>query len=334
MAALRVSSARWQHLRRLAELSRKGSDRSHCLVVPPHGWSPIQETVLASPPLPGLWPARTRTLALLEADRVVAYGQARTHRAPERWDIVQLAVEGPGRGSSEGATTPQQRVVTLLGGIVEAAEGAGVARLFARLPAASESAPLFRQAGFARLLTEYACLAPARSVGPPPAIVGLRPQQRADSFPLWQLYRVSTPLAIQSAEGHGSRNWDLPAASALPWLGYRFQAERFVVGGPEGRPVAWLRLALKRQEPSSAQLMIDPTALDLVDTLLDFALARAAAAGGKTVAFALREYQSHLRAVLEARGFRVAEASDLFVNRLALVVPQPVYAPALEKVAT
>ena len=177
------------------------------------------------------------------------------------------------------------------------------------------------------MLTEhtYVANAPARST--PLPHLGLREQRPADAYPLWQLYRASTPAVVQTAEALSSRQWDLP----LPLLPRR-RASGWVVPGPE-RPMAWVQLAGDGPKSVAAEVMIDPDATDLIADLLDYIVAQVGGSNTR-LSYTVREHQTALRFALESRGFGVAASSDLLVKRLAVPVLWRGLVPILEKVAT
>ncbi len=293
-------------------------------------WAAIR----SHPPVAGLWPSHTRTFALREGRRVIGFAQTTLRREPDQWEIMYLVLAPPGSAGSPPvvAAAAERRVVQLLSGICEAAEAEGATRLFARLPEGSATVECFRRWGFDKVLTEhtYAVQIQARSASPPR--LDLRAQRPADSYPLWQLYRASTPAVVQTAEAVSSRQWDLPLPLLPRWLLPRRRARGWVVPGAE-RPLAWVQLAMDGYKSAVAEVMVDPDATDLVQGLLDYLVAQVG--GGNTLlTCTVREHQTALRFALEARGFRLAASSDLVVKCLAVPVFQRGLVPILEKVAT
>ncbi len=322
IAVLTISFARLQDLFRFGELSRHGSS----LVRRPRTWSPLRAAIRSHGPVAGLWPARTRTFALREDRRVIGFAQTSLRREPDQWEIMYLVL-APADSAGSPPAAADRHVAQLLSGICEAAEEEGTTRLFVRLPEDSATGECFRRVGFAKVLTEhtYAANAPARSA--PPPHLDLREQRPADAYPLWQLYRASTPAVVQTAEALSSRQWDLP----LPLLPRR-RPRGWVVPGPE-RPVAWVQLADDGHKAVAAEVMVDPDATDLIADLLDYLIAQVGGSNTR-LACTVREYQTDLRFALEDRGFEVAASSDLMVKRLAIPVLRRGLVPILEKVAT
>ncbi len=324
IAVLTVSSARLQDLLRFGELSRHGSS----LVRRPRTWSPWWAALRSHPPVAGLWPSHTRTFALWEGRRVSGFAQTTLRREPDQWEIMYLVLApAGGTGSPAGASADERRVAQLLSGICEAAEAEGTTRLFARLPEDSATVECFRRVGFAKVLTEHTYVATAPAGRAPPPRLDLRAQRPADAYPLWQLYRASTPAVVQTAEALSSRQWDLPLS-----LLSRRRGRGWVVPGAE-RPLAWVQLAHDGHKSAMVEVMVDPDATDLSADLLDYIIAQVG--GGNTVlTCTVREHQTSLRFALEARGFNWTASSDLVVKRLAVPVLQRGLVPILEKVAT
>ena len=321
-AVLTISSARLQDLLRFGELSRHGA----APVRPPRNWSPLAAAIRSHPPIAALWPSHTRTFALREGRRTIGFAQTTLRREPDQWEIMYMVL-APGGSAPPPSVAAERCVAQLLGGICEAAEEEGTTRLFARLPESSALVECFRRVGFNKVLAEhtYAAHVQARSAPPP---VGLREQRPADAYPLWQLYRASTPAVVQTAEALSSRQWDLPPR----WLLTRRRGRGWVVPGAE-RPVAWVQLARDGHKSAVAEVMVDPDASDLIETLLDYVVAQAGN-GGTRLTCTVREHQIAVQRALESRGFGVVASSELVVKRLAIPVLQRGLVPILEKVAT
>ena len=324
-AVLTISSARLQDLWRFGELSRHGFS----LVRRPPTWSPLWAAIRSHPPVAGLWPSHTRTFALRESRRVSGFAQTTLRREPDQWEIMYLVLAPAGSAESSPAAA-ERRVAQLLSGICEAAEAEGATRLFARLPEGAATVECFRRWGFDKVLTEHTYVAQIQARSAPPPRLGLRAQRPADAYPLWQLYRASTPAVVQTAEALSSRQWDLPLPLLPRWLLPRRRVRGWVVPGAE-RPLAWVQLALDGHKSAVAEVMVDPDASDLAADLLDYIVAQVG--GNMLLTCTVREQQTALRVALEDRGFGLAASSDLMVKRLAVPVLQRGLVPILEKVA-
>ena len=315
---------------RFGELSRHGSS----LVRRPRAWSPLWAAIRSHPPVAGLWPSSTRTFALWEGRRVIGFAQTTLRREPDQWEIMYLVLAPPASAGSPPVVVAaaERRVAQLLSGICEAAESEGTTRLFARLPEGSATVECFRRWGFDKVLTEHTYVAQVQAHSTPPPRLDLRAQRPADAYPLWQLYRASTPAVVQTAEALSSRQWDLPLPLLPRWLLPHRRARGWVVPGAD-RPLAWVQLAMEGYRSAVAEIMVDPDASDLVEDLLDYVVAQVG--GGSTLlTCTVREHQTALQFALEERGFGLAASSDLVVKRLAVPVFQRGLAPILEKVAT
>ena len=315
---------------RFGELSRHGSS----LVRRPRAWSPLWAAIRSHPPVAGLWPSSTRTFALWEGRRVIGFAQTTLRREPDQWEIMYLVLAPPaGAGSPPVVVAAaERRVAQLLSGICEAAEAEGTTRLFARLPEGSATVECFRRWGFDKVLTEHTYVAHIQAHSTPPPRLDLRAQRPADAYPLWQLYRASTPAVVQTAEALSSRQWDLRLPLLPRWLLPHRRARGWIVPGAD-RPLAWVQLAMEGYRSAVAEIMVDPDASDLVEDLLDYVVAQVG--GGSTLlTCTVREHQTALQFALEERGFGLAASSDLVVKRLAVPVFQRGLAPILEKVAT
>ena len=289
-------------------------------------WAAIR----SHPPVAGLWPSHAHTFALWEDRRVIGFAQTTLRREPDQWEIMHLVLAPP---ASAGAPPDmaERRVAQLLSGICEAAEAEGTTRLFARLPEGAATVECFRRWGFDKVLTEHTYVAQIQARSAPPRL-GLRAQRPADAYPLWQLYRASTPAVVQTAEALSSRQWDLSLPLLPRWLLPRRHARGWVVPGAE-RPLAWVQLAMDGYRSAVAEIMVDPDATDLVEDLLDYLVAQVG--GGNTLlTCTVREHQTALQFALEDRGFGLAASSELAVKRLAIPVFQRGLVPGLEKVAT
>lgn len=310
---------------RFGELSRHGSS----LVRRPRTWSPLRAAIRSHPPVAGLWPSHTRTFALREGRRVIGFAQTTLRSEPDQWELMYLVLESPA-GTGSPPDVAERQLAQLLSGICEAAEAEGTTRLFARLPEGAATVECVRRWGFAKVLTEHTYVAPIQGRSTPPRL-GLRAQRPADAYPLWQLYRASTPAVVQTAEALSSRQWDLPLPLLPRWLLLRRRTRGWVVPGAE-RPLAWVQLAMDGYKSAAAEIMIDPDSTDLVEDLLDYLVAQVGS-GNTLLTCTVREHQTALRFALEDRGFGLAASSDLVVKRLAIPVFQRGMAPALEKVA-
>jgi len=329
MNQLTVSPARLRHLPRLARLSWGTHSRSSSLVLWHRRWSPLWGAGGAV--LSGH--GGGRTLILEEQGRLVGVAQAKARREPDQWDLVYLALEGMDSATLElrRYSWAARRLRRLLSEVCHAAAEQGVIRVFARLPEGSEHLELFREQGFAPLVTEYRYLLPHRPAAPPAEVPGLRPQRSADAFAVWQLYQRSTPKVVQMAEGLRSTTWSLPAPSLRRRLTRRCQVGRYVVE-QGGQVVGWLQVVAEQRGPHQVRLMVGPAHGELAEPLLRLALSSLDAHPEPAVQCEVRGYQTAVMAALEQLGFHRVDSQVLLVNQLAVKVPARGTMPVLEKV--
>jgi hypothetical protein len=346
---VKVVPARWWHVPALSRLIRDTRRRpgGEAAVLWYPQWSPTLGLIQSAWPVPVPGVAGPRSFVAESGGRAVGLAQMRPLEEPRQWEVVFLAVELPqagGRGTANAGGgpapllfVPDRRAAHLLGELCDTGVELGAERIVARVEEGGGRYELFKQVGFSPVVREYDYFLPAgEAVGRVTgagAVDGLRPQRRADSYGLLQLYQGSTPKLVQMAEGKRSRSWDLPVAG---WGGRlaRGRAERRWVVERDARKVGWLRLqrlGRGQQALRQAELLIDPQTSGLAPDLLALALtAGGASAGGLLVR--AREYQQGLLAALEESGFTPLGSRLLMVKQLAAAVRQPLLVPALEKV--
>jgi hypothetical protein len=363
---VKVAPARWWHVPGLSRLIREtrrrrsgGPAPGEALLWSPH-WSPslgLLQSVWTDR-VPGVIGPRSFVAESgpPSSARPVGLAQMRPRGEPHQWEVVYLALTRPaGAAPAAGAdgpgpailrppefvpfrSAPDRRAAQLLGELCDAGVELGAERIFASIPEGGGCYELFKQVGFSSVVREYDYYRPPQGApGLPaeaPAIEGLRPQRRSDAFGLLQLYQACTPKLVQMAEGKRSRSWDLPA----PGWGRRLargRAESRRVVERDARKVAWLRLGRLGRGAHAVllvQMLVDPRASDLIEPLLQVALAATAAQPAGGILVRLREHQQGLMGALEANGFGQLESRLLMVKQLAALVRHPQFVPALEKV--
>ena len=344
---VKVTPARWWHMPGLSRLIRETRRRraaGGALLWAPQ-WSPslgLLQSVWTTP-MPGV--AGPRSFVAEQDGRPVGLAQMKPRREPQQWEVVYLAVEhlttaareAPSGGALRPA--PDRRAATLLGELCDAGVLLGAERLFARILEDDLRLELFKQVGFSPVAREHTYYRPLRpqaggpesQPSPPPAIPGLRPQRRADSFGVLQLYQECTPKTVQMAEGKRSHSWDLPADTFGGRLTRQTRVQRWVVE-QDARKVAWLQVGIRRHGPHVVRMMVDPRVAELSEPLLRHALAALPARPAGGVQVRAREHQQSLISALEAQGFYQVDGDLLMVKLLAAPVVQPQLARALEKV--
>jgi hypothetical protein len=346
---VKVVPARWWHVPALSRLIRETRRRptGEAAVLWFPQWSPTLGLIQSAwtAPVPGV--DGPRSVVAESGGRAVGLAQMRPLEEPRQWEVVFLAVElpqSPSRGAPhpDGAPAPllfipDRRAANLLGELCDTGVELGAERIVARIEEGGGRYELFKQVGFSPVVREYDYVLPAEEVAGrvsrAGAVEGLRPQRRADSYGLLQLYQSSTPKLVQVAEGKRSRSWDLPVGG---WGGRlaRGRAGRRWVVERDARKVGWLRVQRHGRGAKAlrqAELLVDPQAPDLAPALLALAVAAGGSKGGGLLVRA-REYQQGLLAALEESGFTPLGSRLLMVKQLAAAVRQPLLAPALEKV--
>ncbi len=355
---VQVAPARWWHVPGLARLireTRRHRSDGGTVLWAPH-WSPwlglLQSVWTAH--VPGV--AGPRSYVAEHNAGAVGLAQMRPQCEPHQWEVVYLAVEqprasqaprSPGRGVDGAPETlmlvPHRRAARLLGELCDAAVLLGAERIMALISEEGGHYELFKQIGFSPVVREFSYFrqggtdadrprdnGQASEPVQPTAIAGLRRQRRADAFGLLQLYQECTPKIVQMAEGKRSRSWDLPVEGFTRRLVRRREDDRWVVER-DARKVAWLHLSRAGRGPHTAQLMVAPGAGDLIDPLLQLALAGASGQPAPGMLVRAREHQPELMTALEGQGFQPVESRLLMVKLLAAPVRHQ-FVPALEKV--
>ncbi len=145
----------------------------------------------------------------------------------------------------------------------------------------------------------------------------IRPWGRADAYPTFRLYNRWTPEPVRRVEAVTFREWLAVRERVSPMRGTR----QYAMEG-EGRLAGWLRTAAVG-ELGRFDLMADPPTPELLDTLIDAALARLR--GRSALLTLVPEFAEGLRACLERRGF--VERGEFVV--LARQTTQTVRVPQL-----
>ncbi|NIN69643.1 MAG: hypothetical protein GTO63_34160 [Anaerolineae bacterium] len=195
----------------------------------------------------------------------------------------------------------------------------GLQRVFAKIPIDGEATEIFRQTGFAayarrrvlRLDQPTASIDPARPVS-------WRPLQEKDAWGLQRLWSATTPRPVQLAEG-GRAERDVDGL--LPWWKTR-QVKHYVLSDA-GEILAHLR-ASSAEDGHWMSIMVAPTVLGEVRTLLSESLSFLSARPDRPIYCAVREYQAGLEAALEDLGFQPLASELLMVKHTTVGVKVPV----------
>ncbi len=270
-------------------------------------WSEIgAETFVAAPPA---------------ARRALGFAQARLRRGRPEADVAFLA---PALDADADAVSVWYR---LLAECAQALGARGVQRLFAQVPPGNATEQVFATCGFNAYTREDIYRLNFWPAGLRPSKI-LRRQRLRDGWNLLRLYAQLTPRSVQlaegmlSAEGQGGKLgdwWDQTRGA-----GFILDAESELAGAvrvQRGSAAYWLRFWLH------------PQAQAYSDTLLQGALALLWAAPHRPIYCSVRDYESGMRAPLEAFGFQHLLTRSLLVKHLTVRVQEPAFRllPALEK---
>ena len=217
-------------------------------------------------------------------------------------------------------------LTSLLDQVARDAGRAGAEKVFLRVASGSDVAKTASRCGFVPYLAERLLATPEpwsggssgerRSSGPSLGR-GLRRWGRADAYPTFRLYNLWTPASVRRVEAATFREWLAARERLSPPRGTRqWAVER------DGRIAGWLRTAADG-ELGRFDLMADPSSPELLDPLIDAALARL---GEQSALLTLApEFALGLCERLERRGF-VQRGEYL---ALARHTTRPVGLPAL-----
>jgi hypothetical protein len=296
--------------------------------------------------LPGV--PDTSSHVVEESGTVVGLGQCRPRIDGRHWEVTFLSLgahEPEGDGIAKGF--PDRRAQQLLGRLCDAATERGAERIFAMVRDDGDGAPVLRQLSFSTVTRELTYVLPAsvpiiaeaEGLGArlPTSVDGLRRQERSDAFGVHQLYRATTPPAVQLAEARRPQSWEPPPVrfGALPRLGRGAPGRRWVVARDD-RVVGWVHLTVARRAAHHVALMTDPSVPGLAMPLLTLAVDAARRVRMAPMVASVRDHQWPEHEALDAAGFLPYETNVLMMKQLALAVPKarPNFAPAMERVVS
>ncbi|MGC8825704.1 MAG: hypothetical protein ACP5TV_01720 [Anaerolineae bacterium] len=223
---------------------------------------------------------------------------------PYDWRLADVAFIAPALEHSPAAAELWTQLLTTV--CLDAGQW-GIERIFASLPAESQDAVPFLNAGFIIFAREDILVNqdPVPPAGSPPA---LRPQRDQDGWALQRLYGALLPMGVKQVEGAWSRSnnertggleWEVAGAE-----GYVFEQAGELLGHVQivrGKLGCWLELALHPETPAWAQMLVDASLLLL------------ARGPRRPVYCPVRTYQEFLKPALLARGFVEFDRRELAV---------------------
>ncbi|MBM2826884.1 MAG: hypothetical protein HW403_948 [Dehalococcoidia bacterium] len=236
---------------------------------------------------------------------------ARQRSGPSAWEVDCLLLDTQGYNDD----TSLQLLLHLA--------DTGAERVFLRLPIESPLVGVARKAGFRPLLQEqlFSLKNPALICQPGwDKVEGLRPRVKADDYPLFRLYNISTPDEVRVAWGMSLKEWREAQDVGLT-------RSREYVCEREGQVRAWLRVA-QDGDTGQFELMTLPDVEEAItESLLHFALSKMEKRA--TVMCLIPQFQTRLKALLTEHNFELCQNEYCtLVKQLAVRVRQSSLAPA------
>ncbi|MCY4111467.1 MAG: hypothetical protein OXF96_05960, partial [Chloroflexi bacterium] len=256
--------------------------------------------------------------------RLRGFGLLRCAPAARRASVEALTLLAPRVSATSGDPAGPLQLETaeaMLQRLAGCAAAQGRPILAARLWENSPYTPAFTAGGFSSAVIEHEYERAPGPVSAAPDIDGLRPQEAPDVWDVMQLYRATTPAAVQRAEARTMEEMEqLPPRSAGLWR-WRWLSdvaiERHVVADEHGL-VAWLELRMDAGESHQLTLMLHPRGHHQARALLHWALWRLGAAAPRLVRIQIREPDSPIGSALDALGFTHANSHALMVREVAV----------------
>ncbi|MDE2990984.1 MAG: hypothetical protein OXU21_07960 [Chloroflexota bacterium] len=266
--------------------------------------------------------------------RLRGFGLLRCAPAARRASVEALTLLAPHAATALGDPVGPRQVETaeaMLQRLAGCAAAQGRPILVARLREDSPYAPAFAANGFSTAAIEYEYARSPRPLSEAPDIEGLRPQEAPDAWDVMQLYRATTPAAVQRAEARTMEEMEQTpprSASLWPWLG-DVAIERHVVADEHGL-AAWLELRVDAGESHRLTLMLHPRRHHMARTLINWALWRLGAAAPRAVRIRVREPHSPIGSALETLGFTPGNSHALMVKDVAVRAAEQVRGVVLD----
>lgn len=268
---------------------------------------PIRECLAASIPGPR---SRTRFFVAYHGARIQGYIHVEPVWPDQRW--VLGAIGGVGADALSERTAE-----ALIAHAVVAAGGQGVKRVFARVDQRHPLADTLRAVGFGGYAAETVYR--AEGLTAPIRSPRLRAQEQTDTWAIHQLYNAAVPRQVQYAEAYTSHRWDVARRPGrMPkhgvMTGWLVEEGHHIVG--------YVRVA-SREGTHVLELVYHPDRREVIDDLLDGALAHVVQHQPRRVLCALRSYQSEASDALTRRGFVAEFDQQLFLKYTTANVRAP-----------
>jgi hypothetical protein len=196
---------------------------------------------------------------------------------------------------------------------VAGAARAGVHKLFLRLESGSDVLPAAHRTGFVSFARESLLrLDPPHPSDAPPPSIALRPYEKGDAFPLYQLYSRATPADTRRVEAVTFQEWLAAQEERC-----RGRGRLNLVGEHTSRAVAWVRSS-RGAELGRVDLLLHPDIWPETEALLAAGLS--ALRRDRPVYCLVREEAAPVRERLLRVGFVPAGEYVSFAKRLATPV--------------
>ena len=206
-------------------------------------------------------------------------------------------------------------LMSLLDQITAAAGRSGAMKLFVRLPRGSEIEQAAARCGFLPYVREQVYRRPVEKGWAYRVPDGLRRREKADPYPVFQLYTATVPPDVRRIEGTTFGEW----TAAQESLGRMTQ---YVIDHA-GRIRGWLRVA-GDSDLGRFDLLAEH---DPIDDLVEAALAKIA--NREWIYALVPEYQPGLASRLEMLGFEPADEYTVLSRRTVRPVRERVKVPAV-----
>lgn len=262
------------------------------------GFHPVRRGLAGSLP----WARkRTRFFVAHIGSQLVGFVQFDPLLPDQRWVLTAIGANG---GDEE-----KRRIwEALLAHAVIVAGSHGVKRLFARVNDQLAVHEALTRVGFGGYAEETVFA--ALDLVPPTSAPSLRKQVQTDTWAIHQLYNTAVPRDVQYAEAFTSHRWDVERRPGrVPrhgqMAGWLIEEGHHVIG--------YVRLA-SREGTHVLEIVYHPDRREVIDPLLDCALAQVIQLQPRRVYCALRSYQQEAVDALERRGFKAMFDQELFVK--------------------
>ena len=210
----------------------------------------------------------------------------------------------------------------LLDGACVDVAGRGIQRIFANVPESSPEVDVFHQAGFMLYAGEDIYrLAQLPGSAQGEGRLGLRAQRPEDWPAIQKLCVAITPQRVRQAEG-----------GIVVAAGREKNCERYVVAGENGDDLVATVNICTGGQAHWLRILIHPDVRDVADGLVRWAIAELAAQAPHPVYCNVRQYESGMRAALQAAGFELQSTRALMVRHTLAwsKTAVPEVAPALK----